>query len=295
MTTSIYHYVYRISNIKLNKHYYGVRSCNCHPTKDLGYKYFSSSSDKEFIENQRLKPQEYRYKIVSIKDTREQAVGVEIYLHEKYDVKSNDNFYNKANQTSIGFDASGLKKTYKTIAKTKYTNIKRYGSESPAGNKDIIEKMLNTHMKRYKSGHSSRELEVRLKYVNTCIDRYGVDNVFQSKDIKEISKNTCIDRYGVENYAQTEERRTKISIERTGEPHWMFKGYYVYNGIKYNSITTLSDLLHVPKQRLRMWCLQQNDKIITNRMYAKTPFLNSFGEYVIGKTFKDLGFNFSSL
>ena len=107
MTTSIYHYVYRITNTKLNKHYYGVRSCNCHPSKDIGHKYFSSSLDKDFKEDQRNNPQDYRYKVVSIKEIRKQASKLEIHLHERYDVKINKNFYNKANATNTGFTTYG--------------------------------------------------------------------------------------------------------------------------------------------------------------------------------------------
>jgi hypothetical protein len=41
-----YHYVYRITNIITNKHYYGKRSSMVGPFEDLGTTYFSSS--KEF-------------------------------------------------------------------------------------------------------------------------------------------------------------------------------------------------------------------------------------------------------
>lgn len=40
MNTKKFHYVYRITNTKINKHYYGVRSSNIEPYKDLGIKYF---------------------------------------------------------------------------------------------------------------------------------------------------------------------------------------------------------------------------------------------------------------
>ena len=38
------HYVYRITCITTKKHYYGVRSCEVEPSKDLGKKYKSSSN-----------------------------------------------------------------------------------------------------------------------------------------------------------------------------------------------------------------------------------------------------------
>ena len=45
----MYYYVYRITNKLLNKHYYGSRGSKIEPKLDLGIKYFSSSTDKNFI------------------------------------------------------------------------------------------------------------------------------------------------------------------------------------------------------------------------------------------------------
>jgi hypothetical protein len=39
----IFFYVYRITNILTNQHYYGSRTCNIPPEEDLGIKYTSSS------------------------------------------------------------------------------------------------------------------------------------------------------------------------------------------------------------------------------------------------------------
>lgn len=104
-----YHYVYRITNTKLNKHYYGVRSSNVEPSKDLGFKYFSSSSDVQFIEDQKNNPQDYKYIIVSIFNTRHDALELEIKLHAKFNVGVNESFYNKAKATSTSFDKTGIK------------------------------------------------------------------------------------------------------------------------------------------------------------------------------------------
>ena len=108
-----YHYTYWITNIKDGKHYIGVRSSNNHPIKDLGLKYFTSKRkdgkiDKDFITHQKINHQDYEYKIVGMFPTRGLAVLNEIELHETYDVKNNDSFYNKSNQTSTGFDTTGI-------------------------------------------------------------------------------------------------------------------------------------------------------------------------------------------
>lgn len=105
-TNQVYHYVYRITNTVDSKHYYGSRSSSVHPTKDLGKLYFSSSTDTLFVKDQKIHPQHYKYKIVAIYKNRVDALALEAKLHQKFDVKSNPSFYNKANQTSSKFSTA---------------------------------------------------------------------------------------------------------------------------------------------------------------------------------------------
>ena len=104
-----YHYTYRITNIKEGMYYYGVHSCNCLPKEDIGVKYFSTSKKKEFIKDQKENPQDYKYKVLKIFSTRKEAVEHEIFLHKKFNVKLHKQFYNGSNQTSAGFDTTGVK------------------------------------------------------------------------------------------------------------------------------------------------------------------------------------------
>jgi len=109
MTTSIYHYVYRITNTLIGKHYYGTRkSIGKTPKEDLGIRYYSSSSNKKFISEQKAYPDHFKYKVIRTFSTRESAVEFEIFLHNKYDVKNHTKFYNVSNQVSTGFDTSGF-------------------------------------------------------------------------------------------------------------------------------------------------------------------------------------------
>lgn len=111
-TDKVYHYVYRITNTVENKHYYGKRSSKVEPIKDIGIKYFSSSRDKTFIKDQKDNPQNYKYKIVSVHVSSEEAISKEIKLHSKFNVGKNPYFYNKALQTSKKFlNAGGYKLT----------------------------------------------------------------------------------------------------------------------------------------------------------------------------------------
>jgi hypothetical protein len=101
------HYVYRISNVTNNRHYYGARSAS-NPAKDIGVTYFSSSTDKKFVQDQKINPQNYKYKVVSIYLTRKEAIAKEVRLHTYFNVGVSIHFYNKAKQTSTKFDTTGI-------------------------------------------------------------------------------------------------------------------------------------------------------------------------------------------
>ena len=102
MSKSIYkkfNYVYQIAEANTDMKYIGVRGANIKPEYDLGTNYFSSSSNKEFIKNQKNNISNYIYSILSIHDNRCDAINEEIRLHELYDVENNIEYYNKKNQT----------------------------------------------------------------------------------------------------------------------------------------------------------------------------------------------------
>jgi hypothetical protein len=120
-STSIYHYVYRITNVVEKKHYYGKRSSKCDPKQDLGKIYFSSSTDKEFIVDQKKNPQNYRYKIVQKFCDGKSAILRESRLHKMFSVGANQKFYNRVNQTPSGYDSTGTHiNKDKMIVKDKY-------------------------------------------------------------------------------------------------------------------------------------------------------------------------------
>lgn len=103
----MYYYVYRITNKTLNRHYYGKRQCKAHPSKDLGVKYFSSSKDADFIKDQKENPDSYRYKVIAIFNNDADALAKEIKLHQKLQVDTNKNFYNRSIQTSDKWSTAG--------------------------------------------------------------------------------------------------------------------------------------------------------------------------------------------
>jgi hypothetical protein len=100
------HYTYKLTAINPvdeRIEYIGVRSCDCDPDQDS--KYMSSSKQIAKAINAGV-----LFKKVILKewDTRKEAVAHEVELHNKFDVSTNPKYFNKAKQTSVGFDTSGL-------------------------------------------------------------------------------------------------------------------------------------------------------------------------------------------
>ena len=62
----MFHYVYQITNKINGKMYIGSRTSNIEPTNDLGKKYFSSSRDKDFQNEQRENHKNFIYEVLSV-------------------------------------------------------------------------------------------------------------------------------------------------------------------------------------------------------------------------------------
>lgn len=152
------HYVYRITDLELNKHYYGVRSTKSNPKNDLGFNYFSSSSNSDFIMNQKINPSRFKYKIVCECKTRIRAIKVEIRLHKIFDVGKNSNFYNKALQTSTGWDTTGNLEVSAKISATLINKPKewRCKNSSIAGKANLGKKRSDLSKQKYKNVSSNR-------------------------------------------------------------------------------------------------------------------------------------------
>ena len=126
-----FHYVYRITNLVENKHYYS-RSSILLPKTDMGLKYFGSpKNNKWIIQDQKDNPLHYKYKILSCFITKKEAIVREARLHKIFNVRDHKLFYNEQNQTSDGFiSKSGGKWIYNE--KTDH-QCKWYEKELPDG------------------------------------------------------------------------------------------------------------------------------------------------------------------
>jgi hypothetical protein len=105
----------------------------------------------------------------------------------------------------------------KHVKKMQETNLKRYGSKSPLGNKEIKEKQEQTMLERYGARHAVHSDELINKTISTCDERYGVDYWFQSEAGRKMSSENITlmhetdhfrkyfrEKYGVNNWYQTE-------------------------------------------------------------------------------------------
>ena len=181
-----YHYVYRISNIELNKHYYGVRSSNIEPIKDIWFKYFSSASDQQFINDQKNNPHNYKYVIVSIFNLRKEALELEIKLHNKFNVGVNPSFYNKSKQASLKYDTTG---TTFILSKEARNKISKALKDKPKS-KTHIENVIKNHGMR---GKKHNEISKKMMSINTSGEKnpmYCKKHTIESiNKMKESSKN----------------------------------------------------------------------------------------------------------
>lgn len=110
----MYHYVYRISNLINNKHYYGKRSSKLSPELDLGKKYFSSSKILKH-DIGLIGKDNFKFKIIKLFSTSKEAVKFESFIHKKLNVKNNLNFYNEVNQLCDSFDTTGKAYYFNTL------------------------------------------------------------------------------------------------------------------------------------------------------------------------------------
>ena len=95
------HYVYLLEHRDKPMWYIGVRSCKCKIADDS---YMGSSKSMSKEEKSRC-----RKIILKRFSTRKEAIEYEIELHSKFEVAISPEFWNKAKQTSTGFDTTGTK------------------------------------------------------------------------------------------------------------------------------------------------------------------------------------------
>ena len=249
-----YHYVYRITNKIENKHYYGCRTTKLEPKDDLGSKYFSSAKDMSFIKDQKENPHNYKYKIIKIFSTREEAINLEIRLHSKFNVGINPKFYNQAKQTTIKRDTTGM---------------------FPARNKDGEIFMISRDDPRFISG----ELTANSKQPRGEFTLEHRENLSKALTGKPKSK---------EHIQKGIDTKLKNGTYK-GKNHPRFKGYYVTPMGTFESPAALIPIISLTQ--MKMFC-DDCDRLISKASYNNSRFLQLFYTYdeIKDRTYEDLGF-----
>ena len=246
----MFHYTYRITNTKEKKYYYGVHSCKCLPTEDIGVKYFSSSKTKEFINDQKQNPQDYKYKILKLFPTRKEALEHEIFLHKKFNVGVNEKFYNESKQTSTGFDTTG-----KCVVRDKNGNTL----------------LVNTDDPRFLSG----ELISIAKGLKRNVTDEHRQNL--SKALTGIKRppEFCL--------------AVSLGTDNKGEKHPRFKGYYVTPMGKFDSPAALYPTITLTQMKIYCNDSHRiiTKNAYSKSEYLKSLYTY---EELEGKTYRDLGF-----
>jgi len=217
----MHHYTYMI---KANDMFYiGARSCDVLPEEDS---YFSSCKTllawiKDNGVTNLIKD------IISVFPTRALAIEHEIELHNFYDVAANKLFWNKAKQTSIGFDTAGTH-----IPKTEEHKAKIGAAHK---GRKLSEEQKRSHSEKMKGRKLSDEHKVKL--TNSLIGRKHSDETKQkislsnkgkkcSNEQKEILKNNMI---GMVVCFDIEQKKT---VKVTKEEYHSNKNKYKTNNSK---------------------------------------------------------------
>ena len=123
-------------------------------------------------------------------------------------------------------------------AKRNYTNLRKFGTNNPMKNKDIVEKVKKTKKEKYgnpKYNNFEKMQETLLKHYGvtnpayiltsnlkksaTCLERYGVKSPLESNEIKNKIIETNIKKFGVDNPLQNINIKNKsisTMLERYG-------------------------------------------------------------------------------
>lgn len=150
------------------------------------------------------------------------------------------------------------------------TNLKKYGSKTPAGALSVQEKMKSTTLKKYGVVNASQSDIIKKKKQKTMLDRYGVENPSHLSSVVEKlsiirkrywqkvydNKNFSIEglnrgEYGrrCHQYAETQYQRYKhlVDPESKRGKHWHVDHVYsvtdgFLNNVPINIISDISNL-----------------------------------------------------
>ena len=219
-----HNFVYLIWNKTNHKKYIGTKSSNEEPKNVIGHTYFSCSKDKDFMNEQKEHPENFRYKVLKDFKTRKEALNLECELHHRYKVDTNDDFYNRAMQTSDGFDCHFKHEHWPDWVKEKISRSnkgKKLSPETKEKLKATIKK--NGSHKGEKNGmygkHHSEETLAKIRS-NPNISHKKENHPLWGTHLSEEHKRK-ISLANKGKNRMTEEQKEKLNKVNTGS-RWMY-------------------------------------------------------------------------
>lgn len=106
-----------------------------------------------------------------------------------------------------------------TLAKTKKTNLEKYGVESTNSLDSVKNKKVKSCIEKYGVSNPSKIEEVKEKKKETCKSHYGVEHLLQNKEELEKIKQIMVEKYGEDNpqkIKEFKEKTKKTNLEKYG-------------------------------------------------------------------------------
>ncbi len=180
----MYHYTYLIQHKKEPSRYIGVRTSKVPPTEDTDYWGSSKHIPKDVRET-------HSKIILKIHTTRKEAVAHEIYLHNLNDVAINPIYYNKAKQTSVGFDTTGMTVTVSEETRKKSSTTHKNLASMP-GYKNPRKGVTLSEETKAKLSKTIKEKGIHAsinsnRFKPWFITRNGITNLYYHKTKSEVA------------------------------------------------------------------------------------------------------------
>lgn len=195
------HYVYKITNHKPSdsrKYYIGVRTAKgCSPYEDTNYwsssKYISEAIKETGIES-------FSKEILSIWENREDAIKEEIRLHQEFDVANNNEYFNKAKQTSskFNYDATG-----KIVSNETRKKLSIAAKNRPAMSDEQKEKIRQHNLGKKLSDETKKKMSLLVtgrKHTTESIEKMKSAQSNRSKQHQKNMKLSGLKKRGENNH-----------------------------------------------------------------------------------------------
>jgi len=260
------HYVYRITEIETNEHYYGSRTSDAKdPIIDLK-NYCSSSKRKKIIKENKDK---FKFKIIRTFTNKDDKIIFESFLHYKFNVKlKNNGFFNEANQTPFGFNTTGIKHTHTVKEKIREKHL----NMSSENREKMTNKMLNTRKE-------NNSYITMVEKTRKTLDDNGL-NAFQRGGIKSRKvMREDIDENGYNAFQRAGKVLSKTLDKKA-------KRYNVYD--KNDKLVHKCILAKDVRKISQKLPFMDKENYLGKDKSSRTRYINNNKEYLIGYYVKEI-------